>query len=207
MLPQQQNYPLARRLSLQALERSDLRDRAAKAGGRLVANASGETRIELAYLGRNVVLSFPSGDMEIAGQDSLPLREEILILHYLGRAGGRALSGEWISFADLPSVSFYQPVFRQRCRAPLGKHFGQAPENLIAAAGPWGGKKVPLGDAGVEIPVFPRVPLALVLWRGDEDFPADGNLLFDASVTDYLSTEDIVTVGETVVWKLIKAQK
>jgi hypothetical protein len=46
----------------------------------------------------------------------------------------------------------------------------------------------------------------LVLWRGDAEFPAAGNLLFDDSVTEYLPVEDIVILAETVIWKLIKGR-
>jgi len=48
------------------------------------------------------------------------------------------------------------------------------------------------------------VPIGLVLWRGDEEFTPEGNVLFDASITGYLPVEDIVILAETVVWKLIK---
>ena len=54
------------------------------------------------------------------------------------------------------------------------------------------------------MPVLPRVPLGLVLWRGDAEFPAEGKVLFDSSVSRYLPVEDIVVLAETVVWKLIK---
>jgi hypothetical protein len=49
------------------------------------------------------------------------------------------------------------------------------------------------------------VSLGLVLWKGDEEFPPEGNILFDSSITGYLPVEDIVILAETVVWKLIKA--
>lgn len=62
-----------------------------------------------------------------------------------------------------------------------------------------------MGDASVLIWAFPRVPIGLVLWKGDEEFPPAGNILFDSSIPAYLPVEDIVVLTETVVWKLIKA--
>jgi hypothetical protein len=44
------------------------------------------------------------------------------------------------------------------------------------------------------------------LWKGDTEFPPDGNVLFDSSITGYLPAEDIVILAETVVWKIIKAK-
>ena len=66
------------------------------------------------------------------------------------------------------------------------------------------GRPLDFGDVGVRIQAFPFIPLALILWRGDAEFPAEGKLLFDDSVKEYLPVEDIVILAETVVWKLIK---
>ena len=64
-----------------------------------------------------------------------------------------------------------------------------------------------LGDVGIRLPVLPRLPLALVLWREDTEFPAEGKVLFDSSVSGYLPVEDIVVLAETVVWKLGQEKK
>jgi hypothetical protein len=56
----------------------------------------------------------------------------------------------------------------------------------------------------VTINAFDRVPLTLVLWRGDEEVAPNGNILFDANISDYLSTEDVTVLSETIVWKLVK---
>jgi len=43
-----------------------------------------------------------------------------------------------------------------------------------------------------------------VLWRGDEELAPNGNILFDANISDYLSTEDVTVLSETIIWKLVK---
>jgi hypothetical protein len=68
-----------------------------------------------------------------------------------------------------------------------------------------GGRDADHGDVSVTINAFDRVPITLVLWRGDEEVPPDGNILFDANVSDYLSTEDVTVLCETIIWKLAKA--
>jgi Domain of unknown function (DUF3786) len=207
MLPKQENLPLARRLSVQALLRADLAERAVRSGSRLEIAPQGQKKIGLRYLGRELFLSFPQETIEPSnGSDPVSLREEILILHYLEKAAGTPLTGKWISFAEIPGGTFYHPVFLQRCKAPLVKYFGESPESLLSVAvdevrgEPWS-----MGDAGVKIQAFPFVALGLVLWKGDTEFPPDGNVLFDSSITGYLPAEDVVILAETVVWKLIKA--
>ncbi len=43
----------------------------------------------------------------------------------------------------------------------------------------------------------------LSLWKGDEEFPPEGNVYFDASVFSYLPTEDIAYIAGAVVYKVI----
>ena len=205
MLPKQDNLPLARRMAVEGLLKSDPAERAARGGGRFEPGEDGKSRVAVRYLGREVWLSLPGGTLETSDGGPLSLREEILILHYLEKASGIPPTGNWISFAEIPGGAFYHPVFLQRSKAPLVKCFGEEPQRLMAlAAEEVRGESLALGDAGVKIPVFPRVALGMVLWKGDAEFPPEGNVLFDSSVTGYLPVEDIVILAETVVWKLIK---
>ena len=204
MLPKQENYQLARQLALENLRQADLRERAACGGGVYRREPEGKERIKIKYLGREVFLSFPGGPIEAASGPPLSLREEIFLLHYLEEASGSPLTGEWISFAEIPGGAFYQPVFAQRCQSALAKCFGQEPEEIRSLAGEWQGENLSLGDVGIRVPVLPRLPLGLILWRGDEEFPAAGKVLFDSSVSRYLPVEDIVVMAETVVWKLVR---
>jgi hypothetical protein len=208
MLPKQGNYPLARELAVEGLLQSNLRERATRGGAWYEKGRDGEVRVGFRYLGRELWVSFPQGTIGTQnGQGPIPLREEILILHYLEKASGAPLAGRWASFSEIPGGAFYNPVFRMRCKSPLIKFFGEAPEALWSVAKEVGGEPLNLGDVGVKIQVFPLVPLALVLWRGDAEFPAEGSILFDASVNEYLPAEDTVILAETVVWKLIKAKR
>ena len=50
---------------------------------------------------------------------------------------------------------------------------------------------------------FLSVPVALVLWRGDEEFPPDGTILFDRTVSKLLSAEDIAWIAGMVVYPLV----
>jgi hypothetical protein len=207
MLPKQENLPLARQLAVQGLLKSDLAERAARCGGRFTPSSEGGGRIGFPYLGREVLLSFPQGTIRIQnGGSPIPLREEILILHYLEKSTGVSLTGKWISFTEVPGATFYHPVFLQRCKVPLVRYFGESLETLLwISAREVGGKPWPMGDVGVKIQAFPSVALGLALWRGDREFPSEGNVLLDSSIIGTLPVEDIVILAETVVWKIIKA--
>lgn len=62
------------------------------------------------------------------------------------------------------------------------------------------------GDLCVKIPFLPRYPLFLNIWFADEEFPAAGKLLTDASADHYLTIEDAVTAG-TLVLELLRPEK
>lgn len=207
MLPKQENHPLARRLAVEGLLRSNLQERATRCGASYERGRDGEVKVGFRYMGRELLVSFPQGTVGTQnGQAPIPVREEILILHYLEKASGAPLTERWASFSEIPGGAFYHPVFLMRCKSPLMKFFGEEPENLLSVTEEFRGEPLNLGDVGVRIQAFPFVPLALVLWRGDAEFPAEGSILFDASVSEYLPVEDTVILAETVVWKLIKAK-
>ncbi|MBA7672825.1 hypothetical protein ES703_81012 [subsurface metagenome] len=134
----------------------------------------------------------------------MPLRDKILILHYLTQAKGTPLANKMIAYQELPGGNHYLPTFSKRAIKPLVGRFGQEPHRLVSAAEKLSGYRVDYGDAAVTINAFSRIPVTLVLWRGDEEFPPQGNIVFDASIYDYLSTEDINVLCEIITWRLVK---
>jgi hypothetical protein len=83
-------------------------------------------------------------------------------------------------------------------------HFGRQPDLLLEATQPFGGHEAQLGDASVTVDAFPHVPVTLVIWKGDDELPPSGNVFFDASITDYLPTEDVTVLAGNLVWKVVK---
>ena len=157
------------------------------------------------YLNQLYLISFPDIGISLKdGKEAIPLRDKILIVHYLSQAKGTPLSNKIISYKELPEGSNYFPTFSKRAIKPILDHFGKEPERLVDVAAKFGGYKADYGDVAVTINAFPRVPITFVLWRGDEEFPPEGNILFDSSISDYLSTEDINVLCEAIAWRLVK---
>jgi len=140
-------------------------------------------------------------------EEEVILRDKILILHYLTTAKGTPLSGKLIAYKELPEGTIYFPTFYQRSIRPLPGHFGAEPSRLADAARMMGGVEADYGDTAVTVNVFPRLPLTLVVWRGDDEFGPEGNILFDSTISDYLPVEDIIVVSESLVRRLIKLDR
>ena len=162
------------------------------------------TRLQFSFIDKAVTVTWPEG--LILGPDpakELSLQEQVLILHYLLKAPGAPLVGQWITFREIPSGEFYYSAFVQRAKEPLVKTFGPQPQLLAELGLRRGGVKREEGDVCICFQAFPKIPVCLILWAGDDEFPADGNILFDASVVHYLIAEDAAVLAGMVVYPLI----
>ncbi len=138
-----------------------------------------------------------------APEKEVPIQEQILILHYLMSADKSDLTDQWVSYREIPGASFYNSAFIKRAIDPMKKVFGQDPEAFRLAAGRLNGEAIEPGDVGFKFKLFPKVPLQTILYVGDDEFPAEANILFDRSVGDILSPEDIAWLAGMLVYRLI----
>ena len=164
--------------------------------------------ITLKYLNQSYQITLPDIEISLEGsQKEVPLRDKILILHYLTQAKGTPISNKTIAYKELPEGANYFPTFSKRAIKPLVDHFGNEPHRLLDVARVLGGNKADYGDVAVTINAFSRVPITLVLWRGDAELPPAGNVLFDSTISDYLPAEDINVLCEIIAWRLVKSNK
>lgn len=168
--------------------------------------ADGREGLLVPYFGQARRVSWPEIIVTPAeGDGQIPLTEQILILHYLSKATGEPLSGHSIDFREVPEGGFYWSAFVSRAKKPLLETFGNDLDLYLKAAQSLGGEPQDLGDAAARFLAFPLVPVTHVLWRGDEEFPAEGNILFDATISRHLSTEDIAALAGASVYRLMAA--
>ncbi|NNF98968.1 MAG: DUF3786 domain-containing protein [Desulfobacteraceae bacterium] len=134
----------------------------------------------------------------------VPIQEQVLILHYiLGTRKKIKLTGNWISYREIPGASFYFSAFVKRATNPLKKVFGDNPAALKNAAPLIHAQPIDMGDAGYQVAPLPLVPIQLIIWQGDDEFPSEANILFDESVGDVLSPEDVAWLAGMVVYRLM----
>lgn len=206
-LPQQDNYEyslgLAYEIAREQLSRMDI-DRQCRHCGATYKMVDSKKIVTLSYLNHlyNIVVSGGTVSPVDNSQD-ITSREKLLILHYLINARGTALSKEIISLKDIPDVKNYFRTFSKRVLQRFIDSFGKAPLTLLDAGKILGGEKTAYGDIAMTINAFERVPVTFVLWHGDSEFPADGNVIFDSNIADYLPPEDIVVLSEILTWKLV----
>ncbi len=169
------------------------------------AGSPGPGRITLRCLGQDYLISHPEGTVVTPAGEPVDDHLAILLLLYLTEAGGRLLEGRWIAFEQISGGAGYVASFRGRVVGPLLRAFGQRPEVLREAAAHLDGSALDMGDAAVALTALPRVPIAFVLWRGDEEFAPSASVVFDASIEDYLDAEAVTVLAELATRRMIEA--
>ena len=178
-------------------------------GGQFIEKANEPNSIQIKFLNRMVTMSWPDFIFSQDSDKEIQIKEKILIVHYLNNAKKEDLTGELIAYQEIPSARFYLNAFNARSRDPFIAAFGENPDKLpIVAQELFAAQIVSMGDVSVTIQAFPKTPITFVIWRGDEEFPPNGTILFDSSIKDnLLSAEDISELVSMIVYPLIaKAQ-
>jgi len=110
-----------------------------------------------------------------------------------------ALVGEAISLASLDPVQRAE-LPADDCAALL-RYAEQDWAALRAVEVPFFGRRLEQGDLAFEVWPLPRLLITLTLWRGEEEVPAGGTLLFDRSAAHYLPGL-LAEMAWLTVWRL-----
>jgi hypothetical protein len=179
---------------------------AARSGLSYDTMGQGRGELTLEYFGRVYTVSYP----ELQARDATtegecPPMLLLLFLHYLHTADGTSAADRWIAFRELPDGIFYGQAFQGYSGARLLAAYGNELGRFREAAMRAGGEQLSLGDAAFMFRALPRVPLGVVYWLGDDEFPPHANVLFDASASHYLSTDALAVLGSDLCKRIIRA--
>jgi len=153
--------------------------------------------------GSQVALAFPEFTAHyMPSGDSLPLFHLALLLYYFSSADGTPVSGSWISFSELPDGRFYARAFQGYTGDELGRLFCNDTASFTQAAKSIGGFLHSLGTASFSFQALPRIPILVVFWQGDEDFPPSYKILFDSAAGHYLPTDAYAILGSSLTRRL-----
>jgi hypothetical protein len=153
--------------------------------------------------------------------------EQLCILAYLINARDLPLANKIVKGEALPGGQFF---FRGQHSLPTQKlevAFGDCPQALyrisvqsfdklspqdpfretVSNVEPFNAKRREFGDASIEVDVLPRLPLTIVIWRRDDEFPARASILFDQTAAANLPLDALSAAVNLTVEALIKAVK
>ncbi len=195
------DYKNAKQIAIEKLKRDDFNEIIRRSG----YESHKKNGITIPFLDRVYLVECPDfnfTDKSNKGKE-IPIQEQVLILHYLMSESSRVPSEHWVSYREIPGASFYFSAFLKRAVDPLKKLFGQNISGFREASKHLKGSPIDIGDAGFEYRIFPSVPMRIILWKGDDEFPSEITILFDNITGEILSPEDIAWMAGMHAYRLI----
>jgi len=144
-----------------------------------IGESNGEFR--LPYWSREVVLNFPDFSCKFADTED-----------------------EINTFDQIPGGLFYAQAFQGYSGGELAKVFGDDADAFINANEKLSGRREFFGNVAYSYQILPRVPIMVVCWLGDEDFPSSYRMLFDSNAHHHLVTDGYAILGSNLARRLIK---
>lgn len=199
-------FDLTLSLAWDAIKKIDLKDACRKAGAVLLRDGE-EDVIEVESLGRPVRINCARRTFSASGGGEVPDWERVVLLHYLATATGDPPTGRLITFKQVPDGVFYYPTFQKRTVNLILSTYGDDLDRWVEVSQKFGWQRGQMGDASVVVRALPKVSFTFVLWRGDEELPPDGSVVFDEVISRYLPSEDIAVLCNMVAVKMVKGAR
>jgi len=147
------------------------------------------------------------------GWDDRPVEEEmssffsLMVLVYLTEAKDLKPAHTWVSEKDLKGGStFFRGPHSLQVRE-LEERYSRNPDAFLAVGRSLGGTQILYGDKAFALEVFPKIPMAYILWRGDEEFAARVGVLFDATVEAHFPLDIIWCMVSETTRRLLSLEK
>ena len=145
--------------------------------------------------------------IECRGRESQGVQEylSIFIVHYLLTAVEAAIEDEWISEKDIPGG----PTFFRGPHAIPTDLITRTYQNDIAAFGRrcsmLRGEAVEMGDIAFRFQITERLPVVVLYWQGDDDFPPEARSLFDRSICRCLALDVVFALAVEICARIARS--
>jgi len=154
-------------------------------------------------LGEDYFVHYPSGEvLNNKSEDFDNYSVKIIILRYLMNAKARSNSEEMVSFKEFPDGALYYPNFYKRCLQVFANIGNEMPEALKKYMDSINASPMGKGDLSWQFTFMPGVKIACILWFGDDEFEAEGQILFDKSLTKVFNIKDLAILGDVFMISL-----
>jgi hypothetical protein len=131
-----------------------------------------------------------------------------VMIHYILNGSPARPCGQFVTLAELAGPLFKHSSYSAGAlEAPIVKRFqGRVPELLAIAESVGGhlGGEAGLGAVSLILEMLPHIPLQLIFYDRDEEFPARATLLYDANAIKMIEFEVLAVLATVFVQSLIK---
>lgn len=122
----------------------------------------------------------------------------LFIVHYLLTSKAIPVSKEWISEKDIPGgVAFFRGPHAIPTNV-IEKRYGDDIGGFCNRCEQLDGVPLDMADRAYYFEIAPRTPAAVLLWKGDDEFPAESKILFDSTIAEHLALDIIFALAVTI---------
>ncbi|MFC1913337.1 DUF3786 domain-containing protein [Chloroflexota bacterium] len=113
------------------------------------------------------------------------------LLWYLIQSKDIPLSGKLINPGSVAGGLIFSKGSHRLPLDKIAERYGNDISGFLCRGGEFGGRQLDYGDVSLRLFPFPRIPLVLLLWANDKEFPARADLLFDVTCSTHLPPDVI----------------
>ena len=153
--------------------------------------------LQTRFFGLETIINKTTGAVTVDGQ-AADFCEALSVFDWLcdGKPGAKA-SGEFCPVSSLPGVLVRGSGLVMQ--APeLAECIEHNPELFKDVIQKLGGKIIFSGDIGVQIDIFPGLPMQLKFYYSDEDFPAELTFMWDHNILQFVRYETVYYLCGTI---------
>lgn len=119
----------------------------------------------------------------------------LFIVYYLLKSQGIPAAGVWISEKDIPGgATFFRGPHEIPTRL-ISERFGNDIETFKERCEQLHGTSLDMGDAAYRFDITSNIPVAVVYWAGDDEFPPEANIMFDKTISEHLPPDIVFSLA------------
>ncbi|MFZ2632589.1 MAG: DUF3786 domain-containing protein [Desulfosalsimonadaceae bacterium] len=128
----------------------------------------------------------------------------VVLLSALTNSKGVPPSGRMAVPQELPGGRMFFTGAHALATGPLAKNFEKDPGRLTRRALEFGGEMIKGADVAIRMPGLPYVPLYVLLWRGDQEFPGRAVIGIDDRAHFHLDLASVLALTNILVYRVCK---
>ncbi|SHO49304.1 DUF3786 domain-containing protein [Desulfopila aestuarii] len=140
-----------------------------------------------------------------AGSSVLHEYFSLFAVHYLLSAKDIQPAGQWISEKDMAGGATF---FRGPHAIPtqlITEKVENSCDRFHQLCRDYNGSPLAMADAAAVFSITSRIPVAVLYWAGDDEFPAEAKLLFDKTLPDHFALDIVFALAVGITEELSRS--
>ena len=155
---------------------------------------------KLRFLDSNIYIQYPSG---MIYKNNKKLNEDIslnvLVIRFLIKGIYINQTNIYLSYKETVGGYVYYSNFKSRTIKSFINKYKDDFNLLKKHMEKIKAEKLDMGDMSYKVRFLNEVYVVFILWYGDEEFEAEGNILFDSNINNYFNAEDLAVIPDIIL--------